>query len=582
MKEKKLFEAFSEVDDDLVADAAPMKKASPHRRRSVLLIAACFVLIVSSCLTVFLVMQRSDVTPIVTTTKGGETAPEGTSSQTQETAPEGTSSQTQETASAVSTEETANVEGDVDVDDAYNKDTYYKDAYIEGGNSYTEIKENDFVFTAENNTSYFSIDASTASFPNIRSTLKKGYLPAKDAVRVEEILNYFKYDYAAASGDDILALNAALFDCPYNSELKLFTVGLAAEEVVFSEIANNLVFLIDVSGSMNVDNKLPLVQQAFTMLAENLNPTDRVSIVTYAGRDQVALSGAYGYEKARITAVIEDLAASGSTAGSAGITTAYSLAQQYFIEGGNNRVILMTDGDFNVGISSTSALESFIAEKRDTGVYFSVYGFGEGNWKSDKMEALALSGNGIYSYIDSVSEAKRALVEDIGGSIVTVAKDVKAGVVFNPAYVESYRLVGYETKQLTQDQFEDSATDAGELGSGHTVTVVYEIKLTDAALDEEAILGEVTLKYKTPYTNEDKETRLPVSSSVYHAEMTEQDAFIASVVEFALLLRDSAYKGDATVAALVARLDSLKLDDEYKAEFRDVVKLYAAIVEGDE
>ena len=448
------------------------------------------------------------------------------------------------------------------------------------GGSYTEIVENGFVNVAETSKSYFSIDVSTASFPNIRSTLKAGYLPSKDAYRVEEILNYFKFDYERPTGEDTFKLNASVFPNPYNSETKLLTLGLAAEAVEFQDVQNNLVFLIDVRGSMYSDNKLPLAQKAFKLLAENLNPTDRVSIVTYAGEDRVALSGAYGYEKEKITAVIDDLSAGGSTAGASGIQTAYQLAAEYFIEGGNNRVILMTDGDFNVGISSIDGLKAMIGEKRSSGVYFSVYGFGNDNWMSDKMEALALAGNGMYGFIDSELEAKRALVDEIGGSLVVVAKDVKAGIVFNEAYIDAYRLVGYETKQMTQDEFENTETDAGEIGSGHTVTVVYEIKLKEGVvLTEEGALASVELKYKTPDTNEDKSLTLDVSTAAYHETMTADDAFVASVVEFVLIARDSAYKADATLATLIARLDALDLsEDAYKAEFREIVKLYRTLL----
>ena len=451
------------------------------------------------------------------------------------------------------------------------------------GEGYTEITENSFVSTTENNTSYFSIDANTASYPNLRSIINNGFVPSKNAVRVEEMLNYFSYDYKAPEGDDILSLNASLFDNPYNPETKLLTIGLAAEEIDFTGVKNNLVFLIDTSGSMFSDEKLPLVQQAFMMLTEALNPEDRVSIVTYAGSSTVALDGAYGYEKAKIMAVIEDLQAGGSTAGAEGINGAYRLAEKYFIEGGNNRVILATDGDFNVGVSSVEGLEDLVAEKRQSGIYFSVYGVGRGNLKSDKMETLALKGNGTYSYIDSVKEARRALVTDIGGSLVTVAKDVKAGITFNTEWVESFRLIGYENKLLTEDQFNDSNTDAGELGSGHTVTVVYEVKLTnDSKLLQENIeaIANVIIKYK-PTENaggdaaEEKELTLNVLNSDYRENPTEQDLFIASVIEFALILRDSEYKADANLSSLIDRLSTLDLEnDEFKSEFRELVRKY--------
>ena len=451
------------------------------------------------------------------------------------------------------------------------------------GENYTEITENAFVNTTDNNTSYFSIDANTASYPNLRSLIKNGYNINKDAVRVEEMLNYFEYSYKAPKGDDILSLNASIFDTPYNPETKLLTIGLAAEKIDFSGISNNLVFLIDTSGSMFSENKLPLVQQAFMMMTEALNPGDRISIVTYAGSSGVALDGAYGYEKAKIMAVIEDLEAGGSTAGSKGIKTAYELAEKHFIQGGNNRVILATDGDFNVGVTTNAGLEKLISEKRDSGVYFSVFGVGRGNIQSEKMETLALKGNGTYSYIDSVKEARRALVEGIGGSIVTVAKDVKAGITFNPDYIESFRLIGYENKLLTEEEFNDSNTDAGELGSGHTVTVVYEVKFTDDAVliqESEELIADVIIKYK-PTENvggngaEEKELTLSVMNYVYNNTPTDENIFIASVIEFALILRDSEYKADANLSSLISRMSGLDLaNDEFKAEFRQLVTMY--------
>lgn len=449
----------------------------------------------------------------------------------------------------------------------------------ENRENYTEITENAFVLTSEENSSYFSIDANTTAYPNLRSLIQNDYDIPKDAVRVEEMLNYFDYDYATPTDGSVLSLTSSVFDTPYNSETKLLTIGLAAQEVEFTETKNNLVFLIDTSGSMFGYDRLDLVQTAFMMLTENLNPEDRVSIVTYAGEETIALQGAYGYEKQKIVAVIEDLEAGGSTAGSEGIETAYALAKQYFIEGRNNRVILATDGDFNVGITDIKDLEAFIAEKRDTGIYFSVFGVGRGNLQSETMETLALNGNGTCSYIDSAKEAKRALVEQIGGSMITVAKNVKAGITFNQEYVESYRLIGYENKLLTQEEFEDENTDAGELGSGHTVTVVYEIKLTDKALTEGENLAQVTIKYK-PTENvggdaKEQELLLDIGTGAYHQQMTPTDAFVSSVVEFALLLRDSEYKKDADIETLIMRLEALDLkEDEFKQEFRQLVKDY--------
>lgn len=564
MKEKKLMEGLSLLDEELIADADPTEALAAFRAKrrkslwkkiTVSAIAATFVLAI-----VIPVLMHVGQPNVYTTAAGimsdmPQDNPVVTMGQAQ--APSG---------------------GD-EMDSSVPSQPIIMGERPNG--SYTEIEENPFVQASETNTSYFSIDVSTASFPNIRSTLKAGLLPQKNAYRTEEILNYFKFDYATPEKGDTFALNASVFPSPYNRDTLLLTLGIAAEAVEFKNVQNNLVFLIDVSGSMYAENKLPLAQKAFKLLTDSLNPTDRVSIVTYAGDDAVALSGAYGYEKDKINAVIDDLTAGGSTAGAAGIETAYRLASEYFIEGGNNRVILMTDGDFNVGVSSAEGLEAMISEKRSSGVYFSVYGFGGDNWMADKMEALALAGNGMYGFIDSELEAKRALVDEIGGSLVVVAKDVKAGIVFNEAYIDSYRLIGYENKQLTEEEFESTETDAGEIGSGHTVTVVYELKLREGVtLSEAGALASLELKYKAPDTNEDKVLTLDVLTEAYHETPTANDLFVASVVELVLIARDSAYKGDASINSLIARLDGLDLSgDVYKAEFRDIVKLYRSLSE---
>jgi Ca-activated chloride channel family protein len=449
------------------------------------------------------------------------------------------------------------------------------------GENYTEIIENPFVKTLEKPDSYFSIDVNTASYPNIRRYIEQGYINFdKNAVRVEEMLNYFDYEYKTPTDGSVFALTSSVFDTPYNENTKLMTIGLAAQEIKFEQIQNNIVFLIDVSGSMNSANKLPLVQQSFSLLAENLNDNDRISIVTYAGSDRVVLEGAYGYEKDRILTAINNLRSGGSTAGSMGINRAYQIAEKYFVEGGNNRVILATDGDFNVGVTGVGGLEGLIAQKAKTGVYFSVFGFGTGNLQSAKMETLALNGNGTWGYIDSIKEAKRMLVEQIGGTLVTVAKDVKAGITFNPEYVESYRLIGYENKQLSQDQFEDPNTDAGEVGSGHKLTVVYEIVLTDKALAEGENFAEVKIKYKpTENVGGDAQTEqeliLNVGVEAYHQDLTKDDIFVAAVVEFALHLRGSQYVGNGSVFMVLYRLANVDFsNDDDKAEFVKLVEKY--------
>ena len=573
MKNEKLFRAFSEIDEALVAEADPDgEKASSRERKTkekkpfftgmkkwaLPVVAACLLLAISLPMAAHFAVSDS---PSFDISGLGNGNMDGGVSQLYPYLTGGINPMP-----SLPT---------VDKTEDGSNGPFWTD-----GEGYTEIVENSFVKASENGSSYFSIHANTASYTNLRSMLREGYTKIpKNAVRVEEMLNYFKYDYRVPEDGSILSLTAALFDTPYNHETKLLTVGLATEKVEFSGVANNIVFLIDTSGSMYSEDKLPLVQQAFSLLTENLNPTDRVSIVTYAGSQKIALSGAYGYQKEMITAAIEDLSAGGGTAGSKGIETAYQLAKSYFIEGGNNRVVLMTDGDFNVGVTNTNDLKELISDKRETGVYFSVYGVGRGNLQAQIMETLAKNGNGSYHYIDSVKEARRALAEDIGGSLVTVAKDVKAGITFDPAYVDSYRLIGYENNLLTQEEFENNETDAGELGSGHTVTVVYELKMTDKALAEGENIANVVVRYK-PTENSvsgeimDQELILPVSTSVYHETLTTQDAFIASVIEFALLLRESAYSGKADWNLLIRRLDTLTLTDEYQEEFRSLVKLY--------
>ena len=449
------------------------------------------------------------------------------------------------------------------------------------GNNYQfeEIKENPFVSTAEETSSYFSLDRNTASYSLMRRQIEMGLKLNKGSVRLEEYINYFKYDYARPTGDDALAMSGSVFDCPWNAEHKLLTVGVAAEEVTFENAKpNNIVFLIDTSGSMDWDDRLPLIQQAFTMLLEYLGDEDVISIVTYAGDSRVALEGARGVERTEIANVLQDLMAGGSTNGSGGIKKAYAVAEKYFISGGNNRVILATDGDFNVGVSSKDGLNKLISEKRDSGIYLSVLGVGMYNTNDVTMETLARNGNGNYAYLDSVSEARKVLVEELQGTINVVAKDAKIGVEFNPDVVSKFRLIGYDTKLLTQEQFENEATDAGEIGSGHTVTAVYELELKQGATGK---IADAEIKYKVP--NNDDDATNDVSKSItcefttddYTDEPSGDSVFISCVVEFGLILRESEYKGKASFENLISRLNSISSyveADQFKAEFFEIVK----------
>lgn len=459
---------------------------------------------------------------------------------------------------------------------------------------YDSIRETGLQSVHNQPLSTFSVDVDTASYSNLRRMIEDGYslqeIPS-GAVRTEELLNYFTYDYNLPEGDEPFGVTTVLGDCPWNENAKLLQIGLKTEEIDFSEAPDsNLVFLLDVSGSMYSDDKLPLLQKSFAMLAEELTEKDRVSIVTYAGSDKVVLEGVSGDEKAKIIDALESLEADGSTNGADGIETAYELAGEYFIEGGNNRVILATDGDLNVGVSSESELDELITEKKESGVFLSVLGFGTGNIKDNKMETLADRGNGNYAYIDSLSEAKKVLVEQMGATLVTVAKDVKLQVEFNPAYVKGYRLLGYENRMLQTEDFEDDKKDAGEIGAGHMVTALYEIipvnseqEIPETELKYQAESGNVgvengewlnlKIRYKAPDSDESRLCSYPVTEDAYREQPGEDFYFAAAVAEFGLLVRDSEYKKDASfenVRELLKLVDTES--DEYKDEFVYLVK----------
>lgn len=349
---------------------------------------------------------------------------------------------------------------------------------------YGHIQENRFLAVSTSPLSTFAADVDTASYTNLRRMLVQGLQVPADAVRIEEMLNYFHYDYPAPQEGVPFSVSGELFPCPWNPDTQLLRLGLQAQQPDWDAMPpSNLVFLIDVSGSMDTPDKLPLVKQAFIMLTENLRPGDVISIVTYASSDRVVLDGATGDEGAQIRAAIEDLTAGGSTAGAQGITTAYDLARRHFIPEGNNRVILATDGDLNVGITSEGELTRLIEQEKADGIFLSVMGFGSGNIKDNKMEALADHGNGNYAYIDSTLEARRVLVEEMGGTLFTVAKDVKLQLEFNPEQVKGYRLVGYENRLMEAEDFDDDTKDGGEIGAGHRVTVLYELALAGSAMD---------------------------------------------------------------------------------------------------
>ena len=459
---------------------------------------------------------------------------------------------------------------------------------------YAEITENEFISTKKNDTSTFSADVDTASYSNIRRMINDGCsmseIPA-DAVRIEEMLNYFSYNYTAPENNEPFGVSMQSTKCPWNTENNIVMIGLNTEQVDFKDAPDsNLVFLLDVSGSMSDSNKLPLLTKAFSLLAKELDKKDKVSIVTYAGEDSVLLEGVSGDQTDLILSTLDSLEANGSTNGSAGIETAYKLAKENFIKGRNNRVILATDGDLNVGITDDKELEEFISKKKDDGIFLSTLGFGMGNYKDSKLELLADKGNGNYAYIDNLTEAKKVMVQEMGANFTTVAKDVKLQVTFNPDVIKEYRLIGYENRVMANEDFDDDTKDAGEIGSGHSVTALYEVKMADDyfdinALDEtehtEDDIGydwmTLKIRYKKPDSNKSKELSYHCYSTDYKAEPSDDLSFAMAVAEFGMILRDSKYKGEGSldqVVQLAKQTDTSK--DMYKSEFVKLVNTLAS------
>lgn len=454
----------------------------------------------------------------------------------------------------------------------------YDYAWKENTEEYSKWEERGFCSVWKEPLSTFSVDVDTASYSNLRRLLTEGYsleeLP-RGAVRIEELLNYFSYDYEEPKGQEPFGVTTKLGVCPWNEEAQLLMIGLKTEDIDYSQAPpSNLVFLLDVSGSMSHEDKLPLLQESFVLLAENLTEKDRISIVTYAGDDEVVLRGAAGNETRKIKKAINQLEAGGGTNGSKGIETAYEIAEENFIKGGNNRIILATDGDLNIGLTTEEELEELITEKKESGIYLSVLGFGAGNLKDNKMEVLADKGNGNYAYIDSLREARKVLVEEMTATLLTICKDVKLQVEFNPSVVSDYRLIGYENRALNREDFEDDTKDAGEIGAGHRVTVLYELILkepiTDLSKEEWLTLS---IRYKKPAEDTSNLLRYPVSYEDYQSSPDDDFVFAAAVAEFGLLASDSAYAGDASLKHVRSALKGITLDDEYKEEFYELVKM---------
>jgi len=458
--------------------------------------------------------------------------------------------------------------------------------------NYATVHENGFKEVSVNPLSTFSIDVDNTSYSNVRRYLNQGQLPPKDAVRVEEMINYFTYDYPEPEGEHPFSITTELGTCPWNEDNYLMRVGLKGKSIDKSDLPpSNLVFLIDVSGSMSPDNKLPLLKKAFALLVNELRPEDRVAIVVYAGAAGEVLDSTPGNKKEKIREALDNLQAGGSTAGGAGLKLAYRIARENFIKSGNNRIILATDGDFNIGVSSTSEMERLVEQERESGIFISVLGFGMGNIKDDKMETIADKGNGNYSYIDNIQEARKVLVSEFGGTLFTIAKDVKFQLEFNPKQVQQYRLVGYENRMLNDEDFNDDTKDAGEMGAGHTVTALYEIIPTGKTNKKPSVdplkysksipasgefaeeLLTIKLRYKDPDGKKSKLLEQAVENKLKPENSADFD-FAAAVASFGMWLRDSEYKGTTSADQILklARAGRGNDTEGYRSEFVRLVQ----------
>ena len=476
----------------------------------------------------------------------------------------------------------------------------------QGGNTenYAAIEENPFLAVGANPLSTFSIDVDPASYSNVRRFLRQGLMPPKDAVRIEELVNYFDYAYPDPSGEHPFAVVSEVGECPWNRQHLLVHVGLQGKRVATADLPpSNLVFLVDVSGSMAAPNKLPLVQQSLRLLVEQLRPQDRVAMVVYAGAAGLVLDATPGSRKSEILEAIDRLQAGGSTAGGAGLRLAYDVAARSHVRGGNNRVILATDGDFNVGVSSDAEMFRLIEEKREQGTFLTVLGYGMGNLKDNKLEGIADRGNGNYAYIDDIQEAEKVLVSEMGGTLFTIAKDVKLQIEFNPERVAAYRLIGYENRVLRDEDFNDDRKDAGELGAGHSVTALYEVvpvgadsdarvrgtdplryrRPSDAPVASTEGNGRelmfVKLRYKQPDQDESRLLSHAIEAPAGRVRTSDDFRFSAAVASFGMLLRGSEHKGRSSVDHVLSLARGARGDDAdgYRGEFIRLVQSYQRI-----
>lgn len=454
-------------------------------------------------------------------------------------------------------------------------DYYYEDSSSE---NYKEYAENQFITTANEAVSTFSVDADGGSYANMRRFMHLGQNPPKDAVRVEEFLNYFTFDYSNPTGDENVALNSEIASCPWNSNHHLLRVGMKGKSIPEAELPNSsYVLLIDVSGSMSDDNKLPLLKTGFKMMVDALRPTDKIAIVTYAGEAAVLLQSTYGDEKSKIKKAIDKLGAGGSTAGAKGISTAYEIIEKNLIPGGNNRIIIGSDGDFNVGQSSVDELVKLVEEKRKKGIYLTALGVGMGNFNDHMMEQIANNGNGNYEYIDSVDELLKVFVHE-KSKLYTIAEDAKIQIHFNPNKVLKYRLIGYENRALKNEDFEDDKKDAGEIGAGQTITALYEVELAPNTANEP--YARFDFRYKKPATSDSRLIQHEVNTSpVASLSASENMRFAISLSAFGLILRESEFAGTANKAMVLTYAENAKTFDPngYRKQFVEIVNKWKPV-----
>lgn len=448
------------------------------------------------------------------------------------------------------------------------------------GENYNRIVENQYVYTNKQQESYFSMDSFTASYSNLRRYINYQTKIPNDAVRTDELLNYFNYDFGGPENDEMFSISANLGSTPWNERTQLLTINIKAKETDQGNYTgNNIVFLIDVSGSMASTNKLNLIKAVFPKFLDALAPTDKISIVTYSNKIKILANGVYADEKEALKKVVNGLSATGGTAGADGLEKAYNVAKLNYIAGGNNRVIIASDGDFNIGRYSQDDLKELVENQLNSGIYLTTLGFGMGNYKDTTMETLAKYGNGGYAYIDNLEEAEKVLVNDLNKTLYTVAKDVKSCVTFNPNVVKAYRLIGYENKQLTKDEFNDVNKDAGEICSGHNTIVCYEIELcedTPNSDDDDSDMFSVEIKYKDPKTDVSSVFSRSFKETDEKLAVTEEWYFASAIIEFSLLIRDSSYKFNASCKNILERLavncKNLLEKDQLKEEFYQLVK----------